>query len=169
MMVSSPAFPIPHLCSPPPSLRQRMRRRKAPRPAKATLSSRSSISNPRTRLTSPPGSRTSSTTIARQKAPELLNAQLIKLDDRAKVLNDLSQRRPAEMKIPVKTSGLRSDATLQVPDIGSMAGAASVLFSLPQGRHLRPHQRRPQRHRRPGPRQAAAHPGGHREERPRHA
>jgi peptidyl-prolyl cis-trans isomerase D len=66
-----------------------------------------------------------------QKAPELLNAQLIKLADRAKVLNDLSKA-AAEMKLPVKTSDLVSrDA--QIPDIGSMSGPASVLFSLPRG------------------------------------
>jgi len=66
-----------------------------------------------------------------QKAPELLNGQLIKLADRAKVLNDLSKA-AAEMKIPVKTSDLVGrDA--QVPDLGSMSGDASVLFSLPKG------------------------------------
>jgi peptidyl-prolyl cis-trans isomerase D len=66
-----------------------------------------------------------------QKTPELLNDQLIKLADRAKVLNDLSKA-AAEMKIPVKTSDLVGrDA--QVQDLGSMSGAASVLFSLPKG------------------------------------
>lgn len=66
-----------------------------------------------------------------QKAPELLNAQLIKLSDRAKVLNDLSKA-AAEMKLPVKTSDLIGrDA--QVPDLGSMSGDASILFSLPKG------------------------------------
>ena len=66
-----------------------------------------------------------------QKTPELLNAELIKLADRAKVLNDLSKA-AAEMKLPVKTSDLVGrDA--QIPDIGSMSGAASVLFSLPKG------------------------------------
>jgi peptidyl-prolyl cis-trans isomerase D len=66
-----------------------------------------------------------------QKAPELLNAQLIKLADRAKVLNDLSKA-AAEMKLPVKTSDfVARDA--QVPDLGSMSGPASVLFSLPKG------------------------------------
>ena len=66
-----------------------------------------------------------------QKAPELLNAQLIKLADRAKVLNDLTKA-AAEMKLPVKTSDLVGrDA--QVPDLGSMSGPASVLFSLPKG------------------------------------
>jgi peptidyl-prolyl cis-trans isomerase D len=66
-----------------------------------------------------------------QKAPELLNAQLIKLADRAKVLNDVSKA-AAEMKLPLKTSDLVGrDA--QVPDLGSMSGDASVLFSLPKG------------------------------------
>jgi len=66
-----------------------------------------------------------------QKAPELLNAQLIKLADRAKALNDLPKA-AAEMKLTVKTSDLVGrDA--QLPDLGSMSGAASVLFSLPKG------------------------------------
>lgn len=66
-----------------------------------------------------------------QKTPELLNAQLIKLADRAKVLNDL-HKAAAEMKVPVKTSDLVGRDS-QVPDIGSMSGAASVLFSLQKG------------------------------------
>jgi peptidyl-prolyl cis-trans isomerase D len=66
-----------------------------------------------------------------QKTPELLNAQLIKLSDRAKVLNDLGKA-AAEMKVPLKTSDLVSrDA--QIPDLGSLSGEASVLFSLPKG------------------------------------
>jgi peptidyl-prolyl cis-trans isomerase D len=66
-----------------------------------------------------------------QKAPELLNSQLIKLADRAKVLNDLSKA-AAEMKLPIKTSDLVGrDA--QVQDLGSLTGAAEVLFSLPKG------------------------------------
>jgi peptidyl-prolyl cis-trans isomerase D len=66
-----------------------------------------------------------------QRTPELLNAQLIKLADRAKVLNDLSKA-AAEMKLPLKSSDLVGrDA--QVPDLGSMSGQASVLFSLPKG------------------------------------
>lgn len=66
-----------------------------------------------------------------QQAPALLNAQLIKLADRAKLLNDLSKA-AAEMKLPVKTSDLVGRET-QLPDLGSMSGAASVLFSLPKG------------------------------------
>ncbi|HEX4156750.1 MAG TPA: peptidyl-prolyl cis-trans isomerase [Acidobacteriaceae bacterium] len=66
-----------------------------------------------------------------EQAPEILNQQLIKLADRAKVLNDLSKA-AAEMKIPVQTSDLVGrDA--QVQDLGAMSGAASVLFSLPKG------------------------------------
>ncbi|MBB5065522.1 peptidylprolyl isomerase [Granulicella mallensis] len=66
-----------------------------------------------------------------QKAPELLNSQLIKLADRAKVLNDL-KKAAAEMNVPVKTSDLVGrDA--QVPDLGALTGPASVVFSLPKG------------------------------------
>jgi len=66
-----------------------------------------------------------------QKAPELLNAQLIKLSGRAKVLNDL-KKAAAEMNIPVKTSDLVGRDG-QVPDLGAMSGSASVAFSLPKG------------------------------------
>jgi peptidyl-prolyl cis-trans isomerase D len=66
-----------------------------------------------------------------QKAPELLNAQLIKLADRARVLNDL-KKAAAEMNVPVKTSDyVGRDA--QVTDLGSLGGPASVIFSLPKG------------------------------------
>ena len=66
-----------------------------------------------------------------QHVPELLNSQIKKLDDRAKVLNDLSKA-AAEMSIPVKTSDLVGrDA--QVTDLGSLTGPASVVFSLPKG------------------------------------
>ena len=66
-----------------------------------------------------------------QKTPEILNSQLIKLADRAKVLNDL-KKAAAEMNIPLKTSDLVGrDA--QVPDLGSLTGPASVAFSLPKG------------------------------------
>jgi peptidyl-prolyl cis-trans isomerase D len=66
-----------------------------------------------------------------QKAPELLNAQLIKLSDRAKALGDLSKA-AAEMNLPVKASDLVGrDA--QVPDIGALTGAASVVFTMPKG------------------------------------
>ena len=66
-----------------------------------------------------------------QQVPVLLNTQLAKLDDRAKVLNDL-KKAAAEMNIPLKTSELVGrDA--QVPEIGSMAGPASVAFTLNKG------------------------------------
>jgi len=65
-----------------------------------------------------------------QQVPPLLNAQLIKLDDRAKVLNDL-RKAAAEMKIPVKTSDLVGKEG-QVPDLGAMSGAGAVAFTLPK-------------------------------------
>jgi peptidyl-prolyl cis-trans isomerase D len=66
-----------------------------------------------------------------QKTPELLNAQLIKLADRAKALGDL-HKAAAEMKLQVKSSDLVGrDA--QVADIGSLSGAASVVFTMPKG------------------------------------
>jgi peptidyl-prolyl cis-trans isomerase D len=66
-----------------------------------------------------------------QKAPELLNAQLQKLDARAKQLGDL-HKAAAEMNLPVKTSDLVGRDG-QVQDLGSMAGQAAVIFSLPKG------------------------------------
>jgi peptidyl-prolyl cis-trans isomerase D len=65
------------------------------------------------------------------QAPQLLNQQLAKLDDRAKVLNDL-RKAAAEMKIPVKSSDLVGRDG-QVPDVGSMAGPGSAAFSLDKG------------------------------------
>jgi peptidyl-prolyl cis-trans isomerase D len=66
-----------------------------------------------------------------QKAPELLNAQLIKLADRARVLNDL-KKAAAEMNVPVKTSDLVTKDS-QVPDVGSMAGPGAAAFTLAKG------------------------------------
>jgi peptidyl-prolyl cis-trans isomerase D len=66
-----------------------------------------------------------------QQLPQLLSAQLNKLDDRAKVLNDL-KKAAAEMNIPVKTSDLVGKDG-QVPDLGAMNGAGSVAFSLAKG------------------------------------
>jgi peptidyl-prolyl cis-trans isomerase D len=66
-----------------------------------------------------------------QKVPELLSAQLKKLDDRAKALGDL-HKAAAELKIPVKTSDLVGKDG-QVPEVGSMGGQASVAFSLAKG------------------------------------
>ena len=66
-----------------------------------------------------------------QQAPQMLNAQLAKLDDRAKVLNDL-RKAAAEMNVPVKTSEL-VDKSGQVPDLGAMSGPGAVAFALPKG------------------------------------
>lgn len=66
-----------------------------------------------------------------QQVPELMNTELRKLDDRAKVLNDL-RKAAAEMKVPVKTSDLVAKDG-QVPDVGAMNGPASVAFTLPKG------------------------------------
>src|SRR5580692_8766060 len=66
-----------------------------------------------------------------QQVPQLMNALLNKLDDRAKLLNDL-KKAAAEMKLPLKTSDLvGKDA--QVPDLGAMSGPGSVAFSLAKG------------------------------------
>ena len=66
-----------------------------------------------------------------QQAPQLLSAQLNKLADRAKALNDL-KKVAAELNIPVKTSDMvGKDA--QVPDLGPMGGPASVAFTLAKG------------------------------------
>jgi peptidyl-prolyl cis-trans isomerase D len=66
-----------------------------------------------------------------QQLPQLLNTQLTKLDDRAKVLNDL-KKAAAEMNIPVKTSDLVGKDG-QVPDLGAMSGPGSAAFSLAKG------------------------------------
>ena len=89
-----------------------------------------------------------------QKAPELLNTQLAKLADQAKVSNDL-KKAAAAMNIPVKTSDLVGKDG-QVPDVGSMAGQAAVAFSLPKGGISGPINTGPQRHRVAGRRQAGA-------------
>ena len=66
-----------------------------------------------------------------QQIPQLLNAQLIKLDDRAKVLNNLKQA-AAEMHVTLKTSDLVGKDG-QVPDVGAMSGPGAVAFTLPKG------------------------------------
>jgi peptidyl-prolyl cis-trans isomerase D len=66
-----------------------------------------------------------------QQLPQLMNAQLVKLADRAKVLNDL-KKAAAEQHIPVKSSDLVGK-TSQVPDLGAMTGPASVAFTLAKG------------------------------------
>jgi peptidyl-prolyl cis-trans isomerase D len=66
-----------------------------------------------------------------EKTPQLLNAQLITLSDRARELKDL-HKAAAELKLQVKSSDLVGrDA--QVTDIGSLSGADSVVFTLPNG------------------------------------
>lgn len=64
------------------------------------------------------------------KAPELLNAQLKKLDDRAKVLNDL-KKAAGEINVPVKTSDFVGRES-QVADLGALTGAAAVVFTMPK-------------------------------------
>ncbi len=66
-----------------------------------------------------------------QQVPQLLNTQLTKLDDRAKVLNDL-KKAAAEMNIPVKASDLVGKDG-QVPDLGAMSGPGAAAFSLAKG------------------------------------
>jgi peptidyl-prolyl cis-trans isomerase D len=66
-----------------------------------------------------------------QQVPQLLNAKLTKLADRAKVLNDL-KKAAAEMNVPFKSSELVGKDG-QVPDVGSMSGQASVAFTLAKG------------------------------------
>jgi peptidyl-prolyl cis-trans isomerase D len=66
-----------------------------------------------------------------QQVPQLLNAQLTKLEDRAKVLNDL-KKAAAEMNLPLKTSDLVGKDG-QVPDLGAMSGPGSVAFTLAKG------------------------------------
>ena len=66
-----------------------------------------------------------------QQAPALLNAQLKKLDDRAKQLNDL-HKAAAEMNVPVKTSDLVGHDG-QVQDLGSLSGDAAQIFTLAKG------------------------------------
>jgi peptidyl-prolyl cis-trans isomerase D len=66
-----------------------------------------------------------------QQLPQLLNAQLTKLDDRAKALKDL-KKAAAEMNVPLKTSDLVGKDG-QVPDLGAMSGPGAVAFSLPVG------------------------------------
>ncbi len=66
-----------------------------------------------------------------QQLPQMLSAQLNKLDDRAKVLNDL-RKAAAEMNIPVKTSDLVGKDG-QVPDLGAMSGPGAVVFTLAKG------------------------------------
>ena len=65
------------------------------------------------------------------QVPQMLNAQLKKLDDRAKEFKDL-RKAAAEMGLAVKTSELVGKDG-QVPELGSMAGAAAAAFDLGVG------------------------------------
>ncbi len=66
-----------------------------------------------------------------QQVPQMLSAQLNKLDQRAKELNDL-RKAAAEMNVPVKTSDLVGKDG-QVPDVGAMSGEGAVAFTLGKG------------------------------------
>lgn len=66
-----------------------------------------------------------------QKAPELVAQQTRKLDDRAKVLNDL-KKAAAELHVAVKSSDLVGQDG-QVPDLGAMSGPGAVAFTLAKG------------------------------------
>jgi peptidyl-prolyl cis-trans isomerase D len=66
-----------------------------------------------------------------EKLPGLLAQTTEKLDDRAKVLNDL-KKAADELKIPFKSSDLVAQDG-QVPDLGAMSGPGKVAFSLPKG------------------------------------
>jgi peptidyl-prolyl cis-trans isomerase D len=66
-----------------------------------------------------------------QRAPELLAEETKKLDDRAKVLNDL-KKAAAEMNVPYKSSDLVGQDA-QVTDLGAMSGPGAVAFTLAKG------------------------------------
>jgi peptidyl-prolyl cis-trans isomerase D len=66
-----------------------------------------------------------------QQVPQMLAAQIKKLDDLAKQLGDL-HKAAAQMNVPVKSSDLVGKDG-QVPDVGAMSGPAAVAFSLPKG------------------------------------
>ena len=66
-----------------------------------------------------------------QQVPQLLNAQLLKLEDRAKQTGDL-HKAATELNLPVKTSDLVGRDG-QVPDLGAMSGPGAVAFTLAQG------------------------------------
>jgi peptidyl-prolyl cis-trans isomerase D len=67
-----------------------------------------------------------------QKVPQLLTQQILRLDERAKELNDL-KKAAAELKVEVKTSDLVGRDG-QVPDLGPMTGPGAVAFTLPKGK-----------------------------------
>jgi peptidyl-prolyl cis-trans isomerase D len=65
------------------------------------------------------------------KAPGMMEEETKKLDDRAKLLNDL-KKAAAEMKVPVKSSDLVGQDG-QVTDLGSMSGPGAPAFTLAKG------------------------------------
>jgi peptidyl-prolyl cis-trans isomerase D len=66
-----------------------------------------------------------------EKAPAMLADETRKLDDRAKVLNDL-KKAAAEMNVPFKQSDLVGQDG-QVTDLGAMSGPGAVAFTLAKG------------------------------------
>jgi len=66
-----------------------------------------------------------------EKAPAMLADETRKLDDRAKVLNDLKNA-AAEMNVPFKQSDLVGQDG-QVTDLGAMSGPGAVAFTLAKG------------------------------------
>jgi peptidyl-prolyl cis-trans isomerase D len=66
-----------------------------------------------------------------QKAPAILQDQLTQLSQKAQTEHDL-KKAAAEMKLEVKTSDLVGNDA-QVPQVGSLSGAASAVFTLPVG------------------------------------
>lgn len=66
-----------------------------------------------------------------QQVPQMLAAQVKKLGELAKQLNDL-HKAAAQMNVAVKSSDLVGKEG-QVPDVGAMSGPAAVAFSLPKG------------------------------------
>ena len=66
-----------------------------------------------------------------QQVPQLMSAALTQLDARAKATNDL-KKAAAEANLTMKSSDLVGHDG-QVPDLGALSGAASVVFTLPKG------------------------------------
>ena len=66
-----------------------------------------------------------------EQVPQMLQAKLVKLANRAHELNDL-HKAAAEMNVPVKSSELVNRKGT-VPDVGEMSGPASAAFDLQKG------------------------------------
>lgn len=71
------------------------------------------------------------TDYSEQQVPQLMSDELTKLDARAKATNDL-KKAAAEANLQVRTSDMVGHDG-QVPDLGALTGAASVVFTLPKG------------------------------------